>query len=114
MGCPAQICFRWHPCQLNPYAQLAVGWLTWARVVIKGWECGEMLLVGWQSPTVAAHNAPLSLLSVLNPVERRRRIRMRCRDIVADIELCHFADYSRHANSEYLRCATSKLLKLDL
>ena len=28
MGCPAQICFRWHPCQLNPYAQLAVGWLA--------------------------------------------------------------------------------------
>ena len=24
MGCPAQICFRWHPCQLNPYARLLV------------------------------------------------------------------------------------------
>ena len=36
MGSPAQICFRWHPCQLNPYTRLAVGWLAWVRVVIKG------------------------------------------------------------------------------
>ena len=36
MGCPAQICLRWHPCQLNPYTRLAVGWLARVGVVIKG------------------------------------------------------------------------------
>ncbi len=25
MGRPAKICFRWHPCQLNPFTRLAVG-----------------------------------------------------------------------------------------
>ena len=32
MGSPAQICFRWHPCQLNPFDRLAVGWLAWVQV----------------------------------------------------------------------------------
>ena len=36
MGFPAQICFRWHPCQLTPFTRQAVGWRAWVRVVIKG------------------------------------------------------------------------------
>ena len=36
MGSPAQICLSCHPCQLNPFARLAVGYLAWVRVVIKG------------------------------------------------------------------------------
>ncbi len=38
MGSPAQICLSWHPCQLNPFARLTVGWLACVRVVIKGWK----------------------------------------------------------------------------
>ena len=51
MGSPAQICLSWHPCQLNPYARLAVGWLAWVRVVIAGFKNAHICAVGHPPPT---------------------------------------------------------------